>query len=49
MLYHIDGSGLRVVNYAMVHINKYMEAKVGSDKINIKVVVLGPSLKLFVK
>ena len=49
MLYHIDGSGLRVVKYAMAHINKYMEARVGSDKIDIKVVVLGPVLKLFVK
>ena len=49
MLFHIDGSVLRLVKYAMVHINKYMYAKVGSDKIDIKVVVLGPSLKLFVK
>jgi hypothetical protein len=49
MLFHIDGSGLRLVKYAMAHTNKYIEAKVGSDKIDIKVVVLGPPLKLFVK
>jgi hypothetical protein len=49
MLCHIDGSTLRVVKNAMAHINKYMEAKVGPDKIDIKVVVLGPSLKLYVK
>ena len=47
MHYHIDGSVLRVVEYAMAHINKYMVAKVGSYEIGIKVVVFGPDLKLF--
>ena len=47
MLYHIVGSVLRVVKYAMAHINKYMEAKVGSYEIGVKVVVFGPDLKLF--
>jgi hypothetical protein len=47
MLYHIDGSVLRVVKYAIAHINKYMEAKVRSYEIGIKVVVFGPDLKLF--
>jgi hypothetical protein len=49
MLYHIVGSVWRVVKYAMEHINKYMEAKVGSYEIGIKVVVFGPDLKLFVQ
>ena len=47
MLYHIDGSVLRLVKHAMAHINKYMEAKVGSYEIGVKVVVFGPDLKLF--
>lgn len=49
VLYHIDGSDLGVAKYAMALINKHMEAEGGPDKIDIKVVVHGPALKLFDK
>lgn len=49
VLYHIDGSDVGVAKYAMALINKHMEAEGGPDKIDIKVVVHGPALKLFVK
>ena len=47
VLYHIDGSDAGVAKYAMALINKHMEAEGGPDKIDIKVVVHGPALKLF--
>lgn len=47
VLYHIDGSDVGVAKYAMALINKHMEAEGGPDKIDIKVVVHGPALKLF--
>ena len=49
VLYHIDGSDVGVAKYAMVLINKHIEAEGGPDKIDIKVVVHGPALKLFDK
>ena len=49
VLYHIDGSDVGVAKYAMALINKHMEAEGGPEKIDIKVVVHGPALKLFVK
>ena len=49
VLYHIDGSDVGVAKYAMALINKHMEAEGGPDKIDIKVVVHGPALKLFDK
>jgi hypothetical protein len=49
VLYHIDGSDLGVAKYAMALINKHIEAEGGPDKIDIKVVVHGPALKLFDK
>ncbi len=49
VLYHIDGNDLGVAKYAMALINKHMEAEGGPDKIDIKVVVHGPALKLFEK
>ena len=49
VLYHIDGSDVGVAKYAMALINKHMEAEGGPDKIDIKVVVHGPVLKLFIK
>ncbi|MBT5469880.1 MAG: hypothetical protein HOK41_04710 [Nitrospina sp.] len=49
VLYHIDGSDVGVAKYAMALINKHMEAEGGADKIDIKVVVHGPALKLFDK
>ena len=47
VFYHIDGSDVGVAKYAMALINKHMEAEGGPDKIDIKVVVHGPALKLF--
>lgn len=47
VLYHIDGSDVDVAKYAMALIHKHMEAEGGPDKIDIKVVVHGPALKLF--
>ena len=47
VLYHIDGTDVGVAKYAMALINKHMEAEGGPDKIDIKVVVHGPALKLF--
>ncbi len=49
VLYHIDGNDVGVAKYAMALINKHMEAEGGSGKIDIKVVVHGPALKLFDK
>ncbi len=49
VLYHIDGADVAVAKYAMALINKHMEAEGGPDKIDIKVVVHGPALKLFDK
>ena len=49
VLYHIDGPDLAVARYAMALINKHIEAEGGPDKIDIKVVVHGPALKLFDK
>ena len=49
VLYHIDSSDIKVVNYAMALINKHIEAEGGPDKIDIKVVVHGPALMLFDK
>ncbi|MBC8284978.1 MAG: DsrE family protein [Nitrospinae bacterium] len=49
VLYHIDGNDVGVAKYAMALINKHMEAEGGPDKIDIKVVVHGPALKLFDK
>ena len=49
VLYHIDSSDVGVAKYAMALINKHIEAEGGPDKIDIKVVVHGPALKLFVK
>ncbi len=49
VLYHIDGSDLAVASYAMALINKHIEAEGGPDKIDVKVVVHGPALKLFDK
>jgi intracellular sulfur oxidation DsrE/DsrF family protein len=47
VLYHIDGSDLKVAKYAMALIKKHIEAEGGMDKIDIKVVVHGPALLLF--
>ncbi|MEK9629390.1 MAG: DsrE family protein [Nitrospinota bacterium] len=49
VLYHIDGNDVGVAKYAMALINKHMEAEGGPDKIDVKVVVHGPALKLFEK
>ena len=49
VLYHIDGPDIAVAKYAMALINKHMEAEGGPDKIDMKVVVHGPALKLFDK
>jgi len=49
VLYHVDGNDVGVAKYAMALINKHMEAEGGPDKIDIKVVVHGPALKLFDK
>jgi intracellular sulfur oxidation DsrE/DsrF family protein len=49
VLYHIDGSDVNVAKYAMALIKKHIEAEGGPDKIDIKVVVHGPALKLFDK
>lgn len=49
VLYHIDGTDVGVAKYAMALINKHMEAEGGPNKIDIKVVVHGPALKLFDK
>ena len=49
VLYHIDGPDLAVARYAMALISKHIEAEGGPDKIDIKVVVHGPALKLFDK
>ena len=49
VLYHIDGSDLKVAKYAMALINKHIEAEGGPDKIDLKVVVHGPALPLFDK
>ena len=49
VLYHIDGSDLKVAKYAMALIKKHIEAEGGMDKIDIKVVVHGPALLLFDK
>ena len=49
VLYHIDGNDVSVAKYAMALINKHMEAEGGPEKIDIKVVVHGPALKLFDK
>ena len=47
VLYHIDGSDVKVAKYALALIKKHIEAEGGLDKIDIKVVVHGPALKLF--
>ena len=47
VLYHIDGSDVKVAKYAMALINKHIEAEGGMDKIDVKVVVHGPALHLF--
>jgi uncharacterized protein len=49
VLYHIDSSDIKVVNYALALINKHIEAEGGPDKIDVKVVVHGPALMLFDK
>jgi hypothetical protein len=49
VLYHIDSSDIGVAKYAMALINKHIEAEGGRDKIDVKVVVHGPALKLFDK
>ena len=49
VLYHIDSSDLGVATYAMALINKHIEAEGGPDKIDVKVVIHGPALKLFDK
>ncbi len=49
VLYHIDGADPAVAKYAMALINKHMEAEGGPDKLDVKVVVHGPALKLFDK
>ncbi len=49
VLYHIDGTDVGVAKYAMALISKHIEAEGGPDKIDIKVVVHGPALKLFDK
>lgn len=49
VLYHIDGADLGTAKYAMALINKHIEAEGGPDKIDIRVVVHGPALKLFDK
>ena len=49
VLYHIDTSDIKLARYAMDMINKHIEAEGGPDKIDIKVVIHGPALKLFEK
>jgi len=49
VLYHIDTSDIKLARYAMALINKHIEAEGGPDKIDIKVVIHGPALKLFEK
>lgn len=49
VLYHIDSSDIKVVQYAMALINKHIEAEGGTDKIDLVVVVHGPALELFDK
>ncbi|WP_282012397.1 DsrE family protein [Nitrospina watsonii] len=49
VLYHIDGSDVAVAKYAMALVKKHIEAEGGMDKIDVKVVVHGPALKLFDK
>jgi intracellular sulfur oxidation DsrE/DsrF family protein len=49
VLYHIDSPDIGVAKYAMALINKHIEAEGGRDKIDLKVVVHGPALKLFDK
>ncbi len=49
VLYHIDTSDVKLARYAMALINKHIEAEGGADKIDLKVVIHGPALKLFEK
>lgn len=49
VLYHIDTSDINLARYSMALINKHIEAEGGPDKIDLKVVVHGPALKLFEK
>lgn len=49
VLYHIDGSDVDVAKYAMALVKKHIEAEGGPDKIDVKIVVHGPALKLFDK
>ena len=47
VLYHVDGNNLATAKYAMALIKKHIEAEGGPDKIDLKLVVHGPALKLF--
>ena len=49
VLYHVDGDDVNVAKYAMALINKHIEAEGGPDKIDVVLVVHGPTLKLFEK
>ncbi len=49
VLYHVDGNDLATAKYAMALIKKHIEAEGGPDKIDLKLVVHGPALKLFKK
>ena len=49
VLYHIDGADVGVATYALALINKHIEAEGGPEKIEVKVVVHVPALKLFDK
>lgn len=49
VLYHIDGTDLGTAKYTMKLIKKHIEAEGGPDKIDVKLVVHGPALKLFKK
>ena len=49
VLYHIDGNDVAVAKYAMALAKKHIEAEGGPDKIDLKIVVHGPALKLFDK
>ena len=49
VLYHVDGKDPEVAKYALVSINKHIEAEGGPDKIDVELVVHGPALELFEK
>ena len=47
VLYHVDGKDPDVAKYAPALINKHLDAEGASDKIDVELVVHGPTLERF--